>query len=130
MVRLENIIEKKSTLFSIVLLVTIGMLAVPIILPHLFHGFHLVHISLHVGGITLSIFITILAVLAYQKLKTKRLLITSIAFGIFITAEFVLLIDATWPKIYDFSQLSLLEVGHVLTISTLGLLAFGVFKND
>lgn len=130
MIRLENIIEKKSTLFSVVLLATIGTLAVPIILPHIFHGFHLVHIGLHVVGIALSIFITSLAVFAYRKLQTKRLLITSIAFGIFISAEFVLLIDATWPTIYDFAQLSLLEIGHILTISTLGLLAMGVFRND
>ena len=126
----RTILEKKSALFSLVILVIVGTLAVPIIIPHVYHGFHVVHIGLHVGGLTLAVFITLIAVTAYTRLKTKRLLITSIAFGIFIAAESVLLIDATWPTVYDIGHVSLLEVGHVLTISTLGLLAIGVFRND
>ena len=127
---LRTILEKKSALFSLVILVVVGTLAIPIIIPHVYHGFHVVHIGLHVGGLTLAVFITLIAITAYTRLKTKRLLITSIAFGIFIAAESVLLIDATWPTVYDIQYLSLLEVGHVLTISTLGLLAIGVFRND
>ena len=108
----------------------VGILAIPVIIPHFLHGFHLAHIVLHIGGITLAVFISLLAILAYLKLKTKRLLITFVAFGIFIAAESVLLIDATWPGVYDFEFLSLLEVGHLLTFGTLGMLALGVFRND
>lgn len=130
MVRLENILEKKSALFGLVLMVVIGTLAIPIIIPHIFHGYHVVHIGLHVGGITLAVFISMIAMIAYSRLKTKRLLFTSVAFSIFIIAESVLLIDATWPSIYDIGNVSLLEVGHILTITTLGLMALGVFRND
>ncbi len=90
----------------------------------------MVHIILHVGGITLAVFITILAVLAYSRLKTKRLLLTSVAFGVFIASQSVLLIDVTWPTIYDIGTLPLLEVGHVLIFTMLGLLAIGIFRND
>ena len=130
MSKLENILERKSTLFGIVLLVVVGTLAIPIIMPHLFHGFHVVHIGLHIGGITLAVFIALLANIAYLRLKTKRLLFTAIAFSLFIVAESVLLVDATWPSIYDMGVVSLLEVGHILTLTTLGLLAMGVFRND
>ena len=58
------------------------------------------------------------------------MLITSLAFGIFIAAESVLLIDATWPTLYDFDVMPLLEVGHLLTFGTLGMLVLGVFRND
>ena len=127
---LTSILERKSALFSIVLLLVVGTLAIPIILPHIFHGFHVVHIGLHVGGITLAVFISLIATIAYLRLKTKRLLITSIAFSIFIAAEALLLVDATWPTLYDIGVVSLLEVGHILTITTLGLMAMGVFRND
>ena len=130
MVRPESIIERKSTLFGLVLMAVIGTLAIPIIVPHIFHGFHVVHIGLHVGGITLAVFISLIATIAYLRLKTKRLLITSIAFSIFIAAEALLLVDATWPTLYDIGVVSLLEVGHILTITTLGLMAMGVFRND
>jgi len=45
-------------------------------------------------------------------------------------AEIVLLVDATWPSIYDLGEMTLPEVGHLLTFITLGLLALGVFRND
>lgn len=128
--RPESIVEKKSTLFSIVVAGVIAILAMPIIIPHLLHGYHLAHIFLHVGGITLAVFISILAGFAYSRLRTKRLLLSAIAFTNFIAAEVVLLVDATWPSIFDVGDMTLSEVGHLLTFITLGLLALGVFRND
>ena len=128
--RPEAILQRKSTLFSIVVTGVIAILALPVILPHIFHGLHIVHIFLHIGGITLAVFITLLATIAYFRLKTKRLLLSAIAFGNFIVAEIILVVDATWPNIYDLGELPLLEVGHLLTFTTLGLLAIGVFRND
>ena len=130
MFRPESIIERKSTLFSIVVTGVIAILALPIIAPHLLHGYHLAHIFLHIGGITLAVFISVLAGFAYYRLRTKRLLLSAIAFTNFIAAEIVLLVDATWPSIYDLGQMTLSEVGHLLTFITLGLLALGVFRND
>ena len=126
----ENILEKKSTLFSIVVAGVIGILAIPIIIPHMLHGFHLAHIFLHIGGITLAVFISTLALAAYFRLRTKRLLLSAIAFTTFIGAESALLVDSTWPNIFDIGLMPLNEVGHLLTFITLGLLAFGVFRND
>ena len=130
MFRPEQILEKKSALFSIVVAGVVGILAAPVILPHVFHGLHIIHILLHVGGITLATFLTILSALAYFRLKSKRLMITTYAFSVFIVGEVVTLVDATWPNIYDIGDLALLEVGHLLLITSLGLLAMGVFRND
>ena len=130
MFRPESIVERKSVLFSVVVTGVVAILAMPIIIPHLLHGFHIAHIILHVGGITLAVFISILAGIAYYRLKTKRLLLSAIAFANFIVAESVLLLDATWPTLYDLGEIPLSEVGHLLTFVTLGLLALGVFRND
>jgi hypothetical protein len=128
--RPESIVEKKSTLFSIVVAGVIAILAMPIIVPHLLHGYHLAHIFLHVGGITLAVFIAVLAGFAYYRLRTKRLLLSAIAFANFIAAEVVLLVDATWPFVFYVGGMTLPEIGHLLTFITLGLLALGVFRND
>ena len=130
MFRPESIVERKSTLFSIVVAGVVAILAMPIIVPHLLHGFHIAHIFLHVGGITLAVFIAILAGIAYLRLRTKRLLLSAAAFTNFIGAEIILLVDATWPSVHDFGDIPLSEVGHLLTFVTLGLLALGVFRND
>lgn len=126
----EVILQKKSTLFGLVVFAVIGTLMIPVIIPHVFHGFHVVHIGLHVGGLVLAVFITLIASIAYFRLKTKRLLLTWIAFGTFTLAESLLLVEGTWPYVFRISDLSLLEVGHILTIGSLGLLAMGVFRND
>ena len=128
--RPERIVERKSTLFSIVVAGVIAILAMPIIIPHLLHGYHLAHIFLHVGGITLAVFISVLAGFAYHRLRTRRLLLSAAAFANFIAAEIVLLVDATWPSLFDLEELTLPEIGHLLTFLTLGLLALGVFRND
>ena len=130
MFRPESIVERKSTLFSLVVTGVVAILAVPIIIPHLFHGYHLAHIILHVGGITLAVFITVLATLAYHRLRTRRLLLSAVAFANFIGAEIILLVDATWPSVFDLDIMSISEIGHLLTFATLGLLALGVFRND
>lgn len=130
MFRLESLIEKKPSLLGIVVGTIVGTLAIPVILPHVFHGYHVYHILLHVTGICVAVFITVLAIVAYYRLKTKRLLLTTIAFSIFIAAESIVLIDATWPQLYDLNQISLLEIGHMLTITSLAVLAAGVFRNN
>jgi len=128
--RPERLVERKSALFSIVVTGVIAILALPIIIPHLFHGYHLAHIFLHVGGITLAVFISTLAIFAYYRLRTRRLLLSAVAFTNFIAAEIVLLVDATWPNIFSLGDLSFPELGHLLTFITLGLLALGVFRYD
>lgn len=130
MFRPERIIETKSSLFSIIVASIVGILAIPIIAPHFLHGFHLAHIILHIGGIILAVFISTLAFIAYGKLRTKRLLFSAIAFANFVLVEFILLFDATWPTVFDVGDVALLEIGHILTFVTLGLLALGVFRND
>jgi len=126
----QHILERKSTLFSIIIAAIVGILAAPIIISHIFHGFHIAHIGLHRGRMTLAAFLSMLSIMAYLRLKTKRLLFTAMAFGIFIGAETSLMVDATWPTLYDFDAMPLLEIGHLLTFITLGLLALGVFRND
>ena len=97
----ENILERKSTLFSVVVTGVIAILALPIIIPTFIHGYHLATYFLHIGGITLAVFISTLAISAYFRLRTKRLLLSAIAFSTFIGAESALLVDSTWPNLYD-----------------------------
>ena len=130
MLKADYILERKSILFGIVFAVIIGSLSLPVILPHVFHGFHIFHILLHVAGITLSSFLTLIAGFAYYRLRTKRMLLTMIAFMVFASAESVVLIDATWPLLYSIGTVSLLEIGHLLMITSMGLLAMGAFRND
>lgn len=128
--RPENIVERKSTLFSIVVIGVVAILTTPIIIPHLLHGYHIAHIFLHIGGLTLAVFISVLASIAYYRHRTKRLFFSAAAFLTFICGETVFLIDTTWPTAFDVGDMPLQEIGHILIFTTLGLLALGVFRDD
>jgi len=122
--------EDKSKLFAAVILSVIGILIAPIILPNLFHGTHIVHIGLHIGGMVAAIFLTMVTIVAYAKMRTKRLGFTALAFSFFIAAEVMALIDITWPFTFYLGDITLREIEHILIISMLGIFTLAVFRND
>ena len=123
-------IEKKGNLFVLSVFAAIGIMLLPVILPHLFHGVHIVHIGLHIAGLALAIFLTISAVYAYTKIRTKRLATTCIAFSLFIVAEIFSIVDATWPFVFYIDTVSMTEISHLLIIGMLGIFSIGVFKRE
>ncbi|MEO9309924.1 MAG: hypothetical protein ABI337_06475 [Nitrososphaera sp.] len=122
--------EDKSKLFATVILSVIAILIAPIIVPNLFHGSHILHIGLHIGGMIAAIFLTMVTVIAYVKMRTKRLGLTAIAFSFFIAAEIISLIDITWPFTFYFGDIQMREIEHILIISMLGIFTLAVFRND
>ena len=129
MYRLERI-KNVSTLLSVTIICAIVLLTIPVIIPHLLHGFHAAHLILHTGGIALASFIAVLAIVAYLRTRTKRLAFSAAAFVIFMIAQTVMLVETAWPSIFDLGFTSMHEVGHLLIFTSLGLLAVGVLKND
>ncbi|HMK32950.1 MAG TPA: hypothetical protein VK431_04930 [Nitrosopumilaceae archaeon] len=130
MFKYTGILENKSTLLSIAIFSVVGILAIPVILPHITHEFQVFHILLHLSGISIALFLTIISAVAYSKSRTRRLLFTMLAFSIFVAAESFSVIDAAWQYTYYFGSLSAGELGHILMISTLGMFTLGVFRRD
>ena len=130
MFRPQSLIETKSTLLSVIIFALIGMLSIPVILPHVLHKFTLFHVLLHISGIGFAVFLTIVATVAYSRVRTRRLLFTVIAFAGFAASESFALIDAAWQYQYYWWQFSPAEVGHLLMIFTLLMFALSVFRRD
>ncbi|WP_052755431.1 hypothetical protein [Candidatus Nitrosotenuis cloacae] len=127
---LTAFIEQKSNMFVASILGVIGILFLPIIIPNLFHGYHIAHIFLHVGGIALATFLTVSAAYAYAKIKTKKLAITSIAFSLFVASEIIKIVDVTWPYTFYLGSITLEQISHMLIIGMLGIFSIGVFRRD
>lgn len=130
MFRPQTLIETKSTLLSIIIFSLIAALSIPVILPHIFQQFELFHVLLHISGVGFAAFLTIVAAVAYHKVRTRRLLFTTMAFGIFILSEIFSLIDAAWESRYYFWTFSSAEIGHLLLMFTLLMFALSVFRRD
>jgi hypothetical protein len=126
----ESLFEKKSNLFTIITLSIIGIVSVPIIFPHILHTGHFLHISLHIAELILAVFIGILSIIAYYRMRTKRLLLTMSAFSMFVAVAVVNLIESVWSSYFYVGELSLSEISHILIFGTIGMLALGAFRND
>ena len=125
MSKYAELINNKPKLLILVVIGVIGSLSIPVLLPHFDHGTHIYHLLLHAGGIILSVFLTILGINAYYKIRSRKLAITSIAFFVFSIAEIVSSHDATTHHYYD---LPAYEIAHILMIVMVGIFALGIFK--
>jgi hypothetical protein len=123
-------LENKSTLLSIVIFAVVGILSVPLLMPHISHEFQFFHILLHLSGIIIAVFLSIISAFAYSKARTRRLLFTMIAFSLFVVSEVFSVIDAAWQYTYYLGAFSSAELGHILMICTLGMFALSVFRRD
>lgn len=130
MSRYDNIIENRSNLLTLVIFLVIGVLAIPVILPHLPHKFQVFHIVVHLSGISLAVFLSIISAIAYSRIKTRRIFFTMIAFSLFVIAEALSLVDATWQYTYYLGPFPAEEIGHFFELSTLGMFAISVFRKD
>lgn len=126
----SNFLENRPKLFALVIFTVIGVLAIPVILPHIFHKFQVFHILLHLGGVSIASFMTIISALAYTRIRTRRFLFTLVAFALFTVSEIFSVIDATWQYTYYLGYLSANEVGHILALCTLGMFAVSIFRRD
>ena len=125
----QRFAENKPKLLIMVILTTVGALAVPVLMPHVYHGAHIYHLLLHTSGIILSVFLAILSVNAYYKMRTKKMIITTIAFMVFTGAEFIQLMDATRTYVYNILE-SPSEISHLMMLGMIGLLALAIFRRD
>ena len=126
----SHLLENRPRLFAIVIFAVIGILAIPVILPHIFHKFQVFHILLHLSGVSIASFLSIVSELAYTRIRTRRLLFTTMAFSLFAVSEVFSVIDAAWQYTYYLGSVSADEVGHIFALFTLGMFALSVFRRD
>ena len=119
-----------TTLFLVAILGIALTFAIPVVFPEILYGSHMTHILLHAGGMTLAMFITVLAVLSYRTVRSRRLLLTMVAFANFMFTEVTLFVWALDPAIINLGEIHIWELGHLLMFVTLGLLALGVLRDD
>ena len=124
----QQLVNSKPKLMVAVIIAVFGGLAIPFLLPHVFHGNHIFHLLLHTAGIVLATFLTILGINAYNELRTKKMAITAAAFSLFAASEFVQLVNATETHVYDVFAPT--EIAHVMLLGVVGLFALAIFRRD
>jgi hypothetical protein len=123
-----NFIESKPKLLAIISIIVVGALAVPVILPHLGHVYMIYHILLHLVSFIISIFLGIVAILAYKRNSSSRLLFMALGFLSLVVIECLYLLFATVNIEDIIIPVVRIELPHVILFAMLTLFGIGVFR--
>lgn len=123
---LQNSLSKPIMLGLITALV-IGVVA-PLVVPHVTHPSMIYHVILHIASITIAIFLSIVSVLAYAKIRTTRLLFMMLGFMTLALVECFYLLDATNALPMLDIPMTDIELPHVVLLIMLTMFGLGVLK--
>ena len=125
---MEFYIKVFEVLFPVfVIIAIVGVTTVPGLLPHVFHGMHIVDLVMHQAGIALASILTFLSINSYLLTKSKKMLIVSTAFALFTFAELVQLLESEKHHVVEFWT-DPNEMAHIMLFGMLVLFAVAIFR--
>jgi hypothetical protein len=118
----------KPVLLGLITALVVGVVA-PLIIPHVAHPSMIYHILLHMAGLTIAIFLSIVSVLAYSRSSTTRMLLMAVGFMSLSLVEFFYLLQAggiaTGQVIIPAVNI---ELSHIMLLIMVSLFGLGVLK--
>lgn len=123
----RNFTDSKPRLLATISIVVVGVLTIPIILPHIGHVSMIYHILLHLASLVVSIFLGIVSFIAYKKHRSCRLLFMALGFISLIVVEGLQLAFAATNIEEIIIPVVKIELPHVILFAMLTLFGIGVF---
>jgi hypothetical protein len=118
----------KSRLLIIVSASVLGVLAVPVIIPHILHPYMIYHIFLHLVTVIISLFLSIVSVIAVDRTHNTRILLMTFGFLALVAAELVHLLTATQSIMDLLIPVVNIEMTHIILLTMVTLFSIGVLK--
>jgi hypothetical protein len=118
----------KPVLLGLVTALVIGVVA-PLVIPHVTHPSMIYHILLHMAGLTIAIFLSIVSVLAYSRNRTTRMLLMAVGFMSLALVEFFYLLQAGGIAIGQVIIPAVnIELSHIMLLIMVSLFGLGVLR--
>jgi hypothetical protein len=118
----------KPILLGLITALVVGVVA-PLVIPHVAHPSMIYHILLHMAGLTIAIFLSIVSVLAYSRNTTTRMLLMAVGFMSLALVEFFYLLQAGGIAIGQVIIPAVnIELSHILLLIIVSLFGLGVLK--
>jgi hypothetical protein len=118
----------KPILLGLITALVVGVVA-PLVIPHVAHPSMIYHILLHMAGLTIAIFLSIVSVLAYSRNATTRMLLMAVGFMSLALVEFFYLLQAGGIVIGQVIIPAVnIELSHILLLIMVSLFGLGVLK--
>ena len=125
----QYILSNKTNLFLVLSISFTSIVVYPILLPHLFHPGMVFHIAIHILSFDMALlFLTVISILSFKKTKTKKVLLTSLSFGVLLIVEFLYLLQSS-AILGDYHIPFIeIELPHILLLLMVSLFAVGVIR--
>ena len=118
----------KPVLLGLVTALVVGVVA-PLVIPHVAHPSMIYHILLHMAGLTIAIFLSIVSSLAFSRNRTTRMLLMAVGFMSLALVEFFYLLQAGGIAIGQVIIPTVnIELSHVILLIMVSLFGLGVLK--
>lgn len=118
----------KPVLLGLITALVVGVVA-PLVIPHVAHPSMIYHILLHMAGLTIAIFLSIVSVLAYSRNTTTRMLLMAVGFMSLALVEFFYLLQAGGIAIGQITIPAVnIELSHIILLIMVSLFGLGVLK--
>jgi hypothetical protein len=118
----------KPILLGLITALVVGVVA-PLVIPHAAHPSMIYHILLHIAGLTIAIFLSIVSFLAYSRSTTTRTLLMGIGFMTLALVEFFYLLQAGGIVVGQFIIPTVnIELSHIILLIMVSLFGLGVLK--
>ena len=118
----------KPVLLGLIAAVVLGVVA-PLVVPHASHPSMIYHVLLHMAGLTIAIFLSIVSFLAYSRNTTTRMLLMAVGFTTLVLVEFFYLLQAGGIEVVQFIIPAVnIELSHIILLAMVSLFGLGVLK--
>jgi hypothetical protein len=118
----------KPVLLGLITIIVAGVVA-PFVLPHATHPTMIFHILLHMAGLTIAIFLSIVSFLAYSRNTTTRMLLMAVGFLALSLVELFYLLQAGGISVGQFIiPAANIELSHMTLLIMVSLFGLGVLK--
>jgi hypothetical protein len=118
----------KPILLGLISALVLGVVA-PLVIPHTTHPSMIFHIILHMAGLTIAIFLSIVSFLAYSRNTTTRMLLMAVGFMTLALVEFFYLLQAGGITVVQVIIPTInIELSHIILLAMVSLFGLGVLK--
>jgi hypothetical protein len=118
----------KPILLGLITALVLGVVA-PLVIPHVAHPSMIFHIILHMAGLTIAIFLSIVSFLAYSRNTTIRMLLMAVGFMTLALVEFFYLLQAGGITVVQVIIPTInIELSHIILLAMVSLFGLGVLK--
>jgi hypothetical protein len=115
----------KPVLLGLLTALVVGVVA-PLVISHATHPSMIYHILLHMAGLTIAIFLSIVSLLAYSRNTTTRMLLMAVGFMSLALVEFFYLLQAGRIVVGQFTIPAInIELSHMILLIMVSLFGLG-----